>query len=258
MKLYKANFYLQGVLIFSSEVRPMISASSAMGSYISPSPHIHNYPIMYGMLGKPAEAYFVFPSLHYLSFTERKGRTTKTNKGLQYTSIKKLLDDFKKGKDSFYVFPLLPVKFTVSSFLLSAESWSYVLPTRSSTKNVFPRITSYSAFMPGSIFTTYVLTQGNVKLPQWIRIGKKRWGIFKVEYEEVKVKKVEKRSNELTTIPINYSDAEYFGFKIKSFSKVLETPNVEEGMIGWAELEECQVINNQICLPINWQSEEKK
>lgn len=251
MRLYKANFYLQGVLIFSAEIRPMISAGSAMGSYISPSPHIHNYPIMYGMLGKPAEAYFVFPSLHYLDYSERK-RRAKTKKGLQYTSIRKLLEDFNKGKDSFYVFPLLPVKLTVSSFLLSSESWSYVLPVRNPTKNVFPRITSYSAFMPGSEFTTYVVTQGNVKLPEWIRIGKKRWGIFKVKYEEVKVNKVEKKKNELTSIPINYNDAKFFGFKINKFSRVLETPNVEEGMIGWAELEECQVINDRICLPINW------
>jgi len=44
----------------------MISAGKSLGSYISPSPYIHNYPVMYGMLGRPAEAYFVFPSLHYL------------------------------------------------------------------------------------------------------------------------------------------------------------------------------------------------
>jgi len=251
MKLYKANFYLQGVLIFSTEVRPMISAGNSMGSYISPSPHVHNYPVMYGMLGKSAEAYFVFPSLQYLDYPERRGRA-KTSKGLQYTSIRKLLEDFKKGKDSFYSFPLLPVKFSVSSFLLSAESWSYALLTRSPTKNVFPRITSYSAFMPGSQFTTYVVTQGNVKLPEWIRIGKKRWGIFKVEYEEVKINKVEKKKNELTSIPINYKDAEFFGFKTSNFSKVLETPNVEEGIIGWAVLEECEVINDKICLPIRW------
>ncbi|BBG26098.1 hypothetical protein IC007_0603 [Sulfuracidifex tepidarius] len=68
---------------------------------------------MYGMLGKPAEAYFVFPSLHYLNFTERKGRAT-TNKGLRHISIRKLLEDLKNSKDSFYAFPLLPVKFTVS------------------------------------------------------------------------------------------------------------------------------------------------
>jgi CRISPR-associated protein Csc1 len=252
MKLYKANFYLQGILIFSTEVRPMISAGSSMGSYVSPSPHVHNYPIMYGMLGKPAEAYFVFPSLHYLDYPERRGRV-KSGKGLQYTSVSKLLEDFKNGRDSFYSFPLFPVKFSVSSFLLSAESWSYVLPVRTPTKNVFPRLTSYSAFMPGSQFFTYVVTQGNVKLPQWIRIGKKRWGIFRVEYEEVKINKVEKRRNEPTSVPINYRDAEFFGFKINSFSKVLETPNPQEGLIGWAVLDECEVVNDRICLPIRWQ-----
>lgn len=258
MRIYKANFHLQGVLVFSTEVRPMISSGKSMGSYISPSPHIHNYPVIYGMLGKPAEAYFVFPSLHYLDYTERR-KTAVSKKGLQYTSVKKLLKDFKEGKDSFYVFPLVPVKFSVSSFLLSAESWSYVVPTRLPLKNVFPRLTSYSVFMPGSEFTTYVVTQGNVKLPEWIRIGKKRWGLFKIEYNEIKVEKVEKRVNELSSIPINSADAEFFGFHLNSFAKVLETPNVEEGVIGWGQLEECEVIIGrldkakvELCLPIHW------
>ena len=106
--------------------------------------------------------------------------------------------------------------------------------------------------MPGSQFFTYVVTQGNMKLPQWIRIGKMRWGICRIEYEEVKINKVEKRRNEPTSISIDYKDAEFFGFKINSFSKVLETPNLQEGLISWAVLDECEVVNDRVCLPINW------
>ena len=258
MRLYRASFKLHGILIFSSEIRPMITAGEAMGSYISPSPYIHNYPVMYGLLGKPSETYFVFPSLHYLDYEERMSRAP-TRRGLQYTSIKKLLEDFKNGRDSFYVFPLAPTRLVVSSFLLSAESWSYVIPTRSPTKNVFPRLTSYTAFMPGSEFETYVVIQGSIKPPRWVRIGKKRWGIFRVDYDEVRVEEVRVERNRVTSIPINYNDARFFGFEARSFSKVLETPNIEEGLIGWAELEECTVIQGtinrdkiEVCLPIRW------
>jgi hypothetical protein len=62
---------------------------------------------MYGMLGKPAEAYFVFPSLHYLDYPERKGRV-KTSKGLQYTSVGKLLEDFKNGRGLLLLLPSVP------------------------------------------------------------------------------------------------------------------------------------------------------
>ena len=255
MKIFKADFTLQGVLVFSSEVRPMITAGSSMGSYISTSPYVHNYPIMYGLMGKPSEAYFVFPSLHYADYESRGGK----GRGLRYTSVKKMIGDFKDGKGgSFYAFPLVPKRFTVSSFLLSAESWSYVLPVRKPTKNVFPRLTSYSAIMPGSEFTTYLAVNGDVKLPEYVRIGKKRWGLFKVGYSEVKVEKVERRKDELSSIPVNYLDSQFFGFKIKSFSKVLETPNLEEGPIGWAVFEECEVVigkvegrRTELCLPLH-------
>ncbi|BFI75774.1 type I-D CRISPR-associated protein Csc1 [Sulfurisphaera ohwakuensis] len=247
--LFKATFTLEGILIFSTEVRPMISAGQAMGSYISPSPYIHNYPIIYGILGKSAEAYFVIPSLHYNYYEDKKTRGGIT---LNYTSVNQVIQDAKAGK-GFYVFPLIPQKIITESFLLSSESWTYYLPTRAPTKNVFPRVTSYTAFMPGTEFYTYIVTDGKFEIPQWIRIGKKRWGIMKIKPNEVKVDKVTEAKNCTTSIPINIKDAEIFGYKIVSYSKLYETPNVEEGLIGWATLESCYEIKSRsakITLPI--------
>ena len=256
MRLLRADLTLQGILVFSSEVRPMISAGGSMGSYISTSPYVHNYPVMYGLMGKPSEAYFVIPSLHEAYYTDRKAG----GQGLSYTSVKRMIEDFVSGKDgAFYAFPLLPTSFTVSSFLLSAEAWSYVVPTRGGLKNVFPRLTSYSAIMPGSKFTTFIAVNGDARLPRYIRIGKKRWGLFKVEYEEVRVERVERRRDAVSSIPVNFLDSQRFGFRVKSFAKVLETPNLAEGEIGWATFEECNVFVGstevrgervELCLPL--------
>ena len=256
MRLFRAELTLQGILVFSSEVRPMISAGKSMGSYISTSPYVHNYPVMYGLMGKSSEAYFVIPSLHEADYADRKGK----GQSLKYTSVKRMIDDFASGKDgAFYAFPLLPRGFTVSSFLFSAESWSYVIPTRGDLKNVFPRLTSYSAIMPGSRFITFIAVNGDARLPRYIRIGKKRWGIFKVDYEEVGVERVEKRRDAVSSIPVNRQDSQRFGFRVKSFAKVLETPNLAEGEIGWATFEECNVFVGsteirgervELCLPL--------
>ncbi len=247
--LYKVNFILEGILIFSTEVRPMISSGEAMGSYISPSPYIHNYPVIYGMLEKSSEAYFVIPSLHYNYYEDKKTRGGIT---LNYTSVNQVIQNAKKGK-GFYVFPLIPKKIITESFLLSAESWTYYLPTRAPTKNVFPRLTSYTAFMPGSEFITYMLADDEFDIPEWIRIGKKRWGIMKVKKEEVKIDNVTTVKNCTTSIPINVKDAEAFGYKVLNYSKLYETPNVEEGIIAWATLDSCEEIKtkgSRITIPI--------
>ncbi|BCS94299.1 type I-D CRISPR-associated protein Csc1 [Metallosphaera javensis (ex Sakai et al. 2022)] len=248
MKIYEADFTLEGFLIFSTEVKPMITSSSSMGSYITPSPYIHNYPIMYGLLGMPSEAYFVIPSLHKADYELKAKRG---GEKLQYTTVKKEIEKFaKKEEQSLYSFPLVPKKIVVNSFLLSAESWSYALPTRKPTKNVFPRLTSYSAFSPGSKFMTYIVTSDDYplsKLPRWIRIGKKRWGILDIYYNEVEIKDIKQSTEECTSsIPVNDIDTEKFGYEIKEFAKILDTPSLEEGKIGWATTDKCLKIKGQI------------
>lgn len=243
MRVLEAQFTLEGVLIFSTEVRPAVSQGQAKGSYINPLPYIHNYPVMYGLMGKSAEAYFVIPSLHEKTYAGKVG--------LRYTSISDMISKFKRGQeDSLYAFPLMPKRIKTMSFLMSSESWSYALPVRGRIKNVYPRLTSYTAFAPESVFFTYLIVVGNPPLPKWIRIGKKRWGIMRVDVKEIQDFKVEKVKDEVTNIPVNIKDAEEFGYKIKSSSKLIETPNIEEGVIGWATLDECvQIVTrgSKIC-----------
>ena len=248
MKLYKVNFQLQGILIFSTEVRPMISRGEAMGSYIAPLPYIHNYPVIYGLFGKSAEAYFVIPSMHQADYEERKAKVSK----LKYTTVEEVLKNAKEGK-GFYVFPLLPKKIVTSSFLMSSESWSYGLLVRMPTKNIFPRVTSYTAFMPESEFYTYMVTDGNFEIPEWIRIGKKRWGIMRVKAEEMEIKEIREEKNCTASIPVNVKDTEYFGYKVLNQAKVIETPLIEEGIIAWATLDKCYTVSTKgqnISLPI--------
>ncbi|BFH74686.1 hypothetical protein SJAV_26300 [Sulfurisphaera javensis] len=238
--IYKVKLTIEGVLIFSSEVRPMVAGGTAMGSYITPLPYIHNYPLIYGILGKSAEAYFIFPSLHQADYLDRKGKLP-----LKYTSVSEVLEKAKQGK-GFYIYPAFPTKIVTSSFLLSAESWSYGLLTRMPTKNVFPRITSYTAFMPESEFITYMVSEKGFEIPEWIRIGKKRWGIMKVKAEPVKVTGWEKKEECVTSIPVNVKDAQQFGYTVENFSKILETSSMEEGIIGWATLKECYNVKGKV------------
>ncbi|ARM76978.1 type I-D CRISPR-associated protein Csc1 [Acidianus manzaensis] len=250
MKIYEAELTLEGFLIFSTEVKPMITSYSSMGSYITPSPYIHNYPVMYGLLGMPSEAYFVIPSLHKADY-ELKGKKSGGNSLLRYTTVKREIEKFaKKEEQSLYSFPLVPKKIIVNSFLLSSESWSYALPTRKPTKNVFPRLTSYSAFSPGSRFMTYIVTSDDYpksKLPRWIRIGKKRWGILQIYYNEVEIKDIKESTEECaSSIPVNDIDTEKFGYEIKNFAKVLETSSLKEGKIGWAITDKCLKIKGEI------------
>ena len=263
MKLFKAFFDLEGIMAFSSEIRPLIFANNSMGSYISTLPYIHNYPIMYGLLGKSSEAYAIIPSLHYNEYESRKQKTDK--KGLIYNSVKSVIEDFIKDKQgSFYVFPLMPESLNIYSFLMSSESWSYALPVRNRLKNVFPRLTSYTAFMPGSKFWTYIIVNNNPpglakgSRAAWIRVGKKRWGVFKVKYEELKAEKCINQNEKMTSIPVNLADTEKFGVEIVSSSTVLRTPNISEGPIAWASIRDCRLIKvpnknktfEDLCLPL--------
>ncbi|MEM2615800.1 MAG: hypothetical protein QXO44_03540, partial [Thermoplasmatales archaeon] len=105
MKIYEADLTLEGFLIFSTEVKPMITSSSSMGSYITPSPYIHNYPVMYGLLGMPSEAYFVIPSLHKADYESRAKKSGE--RPLQYTTVKMEIEKFARREgQSLYSFPL--------------------------------------------------------------------------------------------------------------------------------------------------------
>lgn len=239
--IYRVNLKLEGVLIFSSEIRPMVSKGQAMGSYISTLPYVHNYPLIYGILGKSSEAYFVIPSLHQADYEDRKGSKVP----LKYTSVSEVINNAKKGK-GFYIYPAIPKKLVTSSFLLSAESWSYGLQTRMPTKNIFPRVTSYTAFMPESEFITYMVSERNFNIPEWIRIGKKRWGVMKVDAKPIKVIEKKKKEGCVTSIPINLDDTSKFGYVVIASSKVLETSSLEEGVIAWATLKECTEIIGEV------------
>ncbi|AWR98126.1 type I-D CRISPR-associated protein Csc1 [Acidianus sulfidivorans JP7] len=246
--LLKVTYRLEGILIFSTEVRPAIIHDHPLGSYIAPSPHIHNYPILYALAGKPTEAYFVIPSLHEGYFVERGLKKSST---LNYTTIKQILDNAKKGI-GFYAYPLMPKKIITSSFLFTSEAWGYGL-IRRKTKNVFPRLTSYTTFMIGSEFESYLLTDGKYEIPDWIRIGKKRWGIMRLYLEKPNIREIKEESQCLTSIPINVKDAEYFGYKVIEYTKLLETPSLEEGIVGWAKLNKCYTIvidNERLTIPV--------
>lgn len=250
-RLYEVNLRVEGFLIFSSEVMPRLGG---VGSLIATSPYVHNYPVIYSLLNMSSETYYQLPSLHLQTYSGRKSRG---KFDLRYTTIMRNLQMLKQGKKGVYAFPLRPIKLNVMTFFLSSESWGYGLLTRLPTKNVFPRATTYVGFGPESEFTTYVVTV-DTEIPEWIRIGKKRWGLLKVRKKEVEIKGVKKATNISASTPINLYDTKLFDYNVKSFSKVLETHSKpkdypESSLIGYAQLEECEVLQinmDELCLPL--------
>lgn len=227
IKIYIARLELHGVLLFASEQRPSLSEEG--GAVISASQFIHNYPLIYGLLHRSAEAYAVIPSLHFMTYDElssSKFRSALAREPLRYTSVEEqlraLVEGCRRDGGCVYSFPAYPLRVTMRKFFMAAKGSGYA-DFRGRLKTVYPRLVHYVAIVPPSEFSTVVLTYG-IELPKtmYVRIGMKRMGLFKVTLSEAEVTS---RVSELgwTTIPVNLYDLKLFGYDVVDFLKVLET-----------------------------------
>jgi len=231
-KVYRVEVEVHGYLVFSSAVMPAVRSSRGgpvpLGALVVSNTYIHNYPLIYALGGRAAESYAVIPSMHVSSY-ERGGKGA----GLSYSYVREMLNWILLDREPwFYVFPLEPVEVKTQLILLSSESWSYALPVRSPTKNVFPRLVNYVAIAPGSRFETIVVSKGiSWGVERYVRIGKKRWGAMRLRFEELEREELElsgsggARPERRLSPMINLGDAEVLGIKLDRFVKVLETPS---------------------------------
>jgi len=224
LKVYVADMELHGVLLFATEQRPSLSEEG--GPVIVTGHFIHNYPIIYGLLGKNVEAYAAIPSLHFLSYEglRESGFTPKAaREPLHYGTIEEQLKNLLEGKASIYAFPAFPLRITTKKFFMQAQGSGYA-EARGALKIVYPRLEHYVALVPPSKFRTVVLAYG-IDLPGtvYIRIGMKRMGLFKLYLREADiVKKVE--SLNWSSIPVNLYDVSViFGYSVEDSIKLLET-----------------------------------
>jgi len=158
-------------------------------------PIIHNYPIMLSLLGRPVEH-------SYLSVSDL---------------ILKTFDSSKVWSEhGFYVYPAVGTRVLTRSITFSLGDTEH-MTFKTKIRAPVPDLTVNQVYLPGSVFKTYVLLNNDVpfELPEFIRLGAKRYGIFKVNV--VKAMKGEVRgyaSSLNVTHPYNADDcpsSSYYG-----------------------------------------------
>jgi len=124
-------------------------------------PLIHNYPIMLALLGRPVE----------LSYVSLSGMITRTE------DPSKVWNEY-----GFYVYPALGKKLLTKTMVFSIGDSSHIM-LKTKTRAPVPDLTANQVYLPGSIFKTFILLNRSnpLKLPQFIRLGAKRYGVFKLE-----------------------------------------------------------------------------
>ena len=226
LRAYGVEAELHGILIFSSEFRPALG--KARGSLIVTAPVVHNYPLIYGLLGVSAESYAVVSSLHRVSYqllkaTEKRHRKTLVKNSLQYTTISREAQRFVAGeRGSVYSFPLAPVEITRRKFFMAAKGVGYA-EYRGRLKSEYPRTVTYIALVPPSRFKGIIATAGR-ELPSRliVRIGMKRMGVLNMRLRQfTTIRKLEE--SKWTTVPVNLYDLKLMGYTPEDSNVVLET-----------------------------------
>jgi hypothetical protein len=230
LRAYVADMELHGVLLFATEQRPSLSEEG--GPLIVTGHFIHNYPLIYGLLGRNVEAYAVIPSLHFLSYEhlrESRFAPAAAREPLHYGTVEEVLKNLKAGGKAVYAFPAFPVRVTTKKLYMQALGSGYA-EARGALKTVYPRLEHYVAIVPPSRFKTVVLAHG-VELPGTLysRIGMKRMGLFKLELREASIaRRLETRR--WSTVPVNLYDVSLvFGYAVEDSIRLLETRSKPPG-----------------------------
>ena len=150
-------------------------------------PLIHNYPLTLAFLGRPVEESYV---------------------AIVY-KITKSIEAGKMWKEhGFYLYPALASKMYVRQLLFSMGGTGY-LTMKAKTRASIPDFTSHQVFLPGSVFKTYIIARSKEPgLPKFIRLGAKRYGIFKANYKYVGVGLPQENTSKAATHPFNARECE--------------------------------------------------
>jgi len=205
MKVLVARLRLHDFLTFSSSVGYTVIGDVTYTVY-RPQPYIHNYALMYGFAG-----------LLYVSLA------SPTSPSQSYEIDYSYLDEVER---KIYVYPARPGRLVVKRMLCNIKGEGCAEPLAPNPKSMYPWHVAHVYFAPGSVFETVILVKDeDVVLPETIRIGVKRQGVFKVEYAEAEIKG---RTRGISD-PINLGDAINQGVKPDSHILVLATKTRRKG-----------------------------
>lgn len=183
LHVFKVELELHSVFWFHTLAQPR-------EKYVHMSlPLIHNYPLTLALLGSPVEESYV--SIAY--------------------NITKSVDAEKVWDDhGFYVYPAKATKMYVRQLLFSMGGTGY-LTIKAKTRASIPDLTSHQVFLPGSVFETYIIAMSRYQsLPEFIRLGAKRYGVFKANYTYLGSALLQENTSKPATHPFNVDECESF------------------------------------------------
>ncbi len=148
-------------------------------------PIIHNYPLTIAFLGRPVDS----------SFTSISHLITKT------TSSERVWREH-----GFYIYPAIADRIYTKTIMFSMSGTGYVL-LKPKTRAPVPDLTTHQVFMPGSLFKTYIISKSKrPRIPSFVRLGAKRYGVFKIKYKYLGFSRPQENTGKTTTHPFNASE----------------------------------------------------
>jgi len=208
MKYYAVIATVHSPLIFTSYT----VGSSKTGYLFATSPYIHNYPLLYAISERPAEAAYVVTSKH-LSKDRR----------LEYRLARQVVEALARGENppAAYPYPLQPITVDYVTIHTTMLTDQYYFDVRAKPKTIAPRNQNYVAIKPGSRFYGLIVSPTPLPPRLYVSIGVKRLGILRLDlYEMEPVEKLEGEA--VSTVLVNEGDTRLFGYE-GSYTLVFET-----------------------------------
>ncbi len=164
LQVFEAELELHSIFWFHTLAQPR-------GKYVHVSlPLIHNYPLLLAFLGRPVEESYVAIANKITNSVKAEGVWE---------------------RHGFYIYPAITLKAHVRTILFSMGGTGYIT-MKARTRASIPDLTSHQVFLPGTIFKTYLIARlRKPVLPDFIRLGAKRYGVFKVTYKHIGSAQVE-------------------------------------------------------------------
>ena len=180
LNFYYADLELQSLMWFSSLAMPNATLKTFIQTTV---PVIHNYPLLLAVKGLISEESYI---------------TT-------YNKIKISKPPAERFDElGVYAYPLFLEKVYYKSILLSAGETDYIL-YKPQTRAAFPLITRYNAIAPGTKGWTILISKNELPPELYLRIGSKRFGIWKAKLAKITQFSIESGNIRITS-PFNVSD----------------------------------------------------
>jgi len=187
IRVVEVRLHLHSIFWFHSYAQPREKYTHIV------LPIIHNYPLTIALLGRPVES----------SYASISGLITKT---LDPSEI--------WNRYGFYVYPALPQKAYTRTLLFSMGGTGYI-SLKPKTRASIPDFTANQVYLPGTEFITYILLNPTRRfiIPDIVRLGAKRYGVFKVETKRIRNGRIEANKGMSVTHPFNVAECPAVGYQ---------------------------------------------